>query len=186
MTVVPTIITAAPDSGSDHEHSPNTTATPSKLRRRSRATRRSTGITPTEADLDTPDKIEEMGKILGTNTVADQLSDPLLSVPTTHVYTVPPPSPDLINKLTKELNNQRRRCEEVDCTLVRDLEELRRKDLNVRALEKTNTRLKSTLEQLEEDIIKLRKMKSTTITLKDENAALIRVIGKLSKRKGSV
>ena len=46
----------------------------------------------------------------------------------------------------------RRKIEENDCMLIQGLEELRRKDLNIRALEKTQQRLASSLSQLERDI----------------------------------
>lgn len=46
----------------------------------------------------------------------------------------------------------KRKVEENDCMLIQGLEELRRKDLNIRALEKTEQRLLSTLSQLERDV----------------------------------
>ena len=82
--------------------------------------RRSTGITPTEADLDTPDKVDEMGELLGLSPVStpkSSKSDPLtklsgsstsLLVPDVPVYRVPPkpkpptsPKPDKVARLTK-------------------------------------------------------------------------------------
>jgi hypothetical protein len=81
--------------------------------------RRSTGITPTEADLDTPDKVDEMGELLGLSPVStpkSSKSDPLtkvssptsLLVPDVPVYRVPPkpkpptsPKPDKITRLNK-------------------------------------------------------------------------------------
>ena len=64
---------------------------------------------------------------------------------------------ELNNHLTddehyQELASMRRKIEENDCMLIQGLEELRRKDLNIRALDKTQQRLASTLTQLERDI----------------------------------
>lgn len=175
-----------------------TTATSNKVRRRSRAARRSTGITPTEADLDTPDKVDEVGlSPISTPKSSKSERDPLtkmsgatsLLVPDIPVYRVPAkpkpptsPKPDKVARLTKELASMRRKIEENDCMLIQGLEELRRKDLNIRALDKTQQRLASTLTQLERDIEKMTTTQAENDKFTKENASLIRVIGKLSNK----
>ena len=79
--------------------------------------RRSTGITPTEADLDTPDKVDEVGlSPISTPKSSKSERDPLtkmsgatsLLVPDIPVYRVPAkpkpptsPKPDKVARLTK-------------------------------------------------------------------------------------
>lgn len=78
----------------------------------------------------------------------------------------------------------RRKIEENDCMLIQGLEELRRKDLNIKALEKTQQRLASTLSQLEKDVEKMKVTKAENVVFVKQNASLIRVIGKLSNKVG--
>ena len=85
------------------------------------------------------------------------------------------------NHLQSELELERVRYDESAAALIRNQEDLRKRELKITSLEKENEQMKKKIADLEEDLRRFQQVSSDNQRLRDENAALIRVIGKLSR-----
>lgn len=85
------------------------------------------------------------------------------------------------NHLQSELELERVRYDESAAALIRNQEDLRKRELKITSLEKENELMKKKIADLEEDLRRFQQVSSDNQRLRDENAALIRVIGKLSR-----